>query len=632
MKTKSPIIILAIFCLSFLTIFNSSCKKEEEDLNPDGVITADKTNVHPLEVVTITPANIDFTATEFTATIGDKSVKLVLNDNKLVFIMPEVGSGSYSLTAEIEGKSYYLTYTVTQVEAISDPDAYYADYIQRIASKKSELQASIAVTSDLFNMQQVNTDIAAIDSYVQQSVGNFQGLSSAEKLSCVNFLEANQDLLSEIELSVDSLQMYANDLYSTDSTKGLTDWELKIGMSAVAFTRSVMQVRKSIALFVVTIPAMMPPLTFIGAAAVGVALGNLLYDVYNVYQCEMKLLGTTFSVARDQIFEVEKSIPSEYDNNQQVSLEVLGSYSGFYNVDATSSFAKVNTFITDLVYFKSIFDVLRGWIPFSISASPKTIDEISNAPSSNLFMHAKYLSITNISNNKVSCTTVNQNGVLMVKFITSEQTDQTFNFDITYNHSGFAQITKTVNNAVVKVSSDLAFTYQTSWLTDWRDGGRITFTATGGIPPYQYSVDGGTSYSSNAVVSNLSKGYYNLKIKDSNDFESETQQTFIHATEFIVDELVGYLWTWDGVTFCGDSIWREETPTRIRTCCYGASNANYYYEISPEMSNNDVYHVTGISGFNGFTISLNMLNLTQSTWTILEDGQTVERNYLKVGK
>jgi hypothetical protein len=42
-------------------------------------------------------------------------------------------------------------------------------------------------------------------------------------------------------------------------------------------------------------------------------------------------------------------------------------------------------------------------------------------------------------------------------------------------------------------------------------------TANGGTPSYQYSINGGTTYQSSPVFSNLSSGIYSVKVKDTND-------------------------------------------------------------------------------------------------------------------
>jgi|GEM_PF-602770 len=50
---------------------------------------------------------------------------------------------------------------------------------------------------------------------------------------------------------------------------------------------------------------------------------------------------------------------------------------------------------------------------------------------------------------------------------------------------------------------------------DCMSGASITVNATGGQPPYVYSINGGTSYQSNNVFTNIAAGTYTIKVKDA---------------------------------------------------------------------------------------------------------------------
>lgn len=53
--------------------------------------------------------------------------------------------------------------------------------------------------------------------------------------------------------------------------------------------------------------------------------------------------------------------------------------------------------------------------------------------------------------------------------------------------------------------------------SDCDSGGSITAQATGGVLPYQYSINGGTTYQFSPIFGNLTPGTYNLLVKDSNN-------------------------------------------------------------------------------------------------------------------
>ena len=57
------------------------------------------------------------------------------------------------------------------------------------------------------------------------------------------------------------------------------------------------------------------------------------------------------------------------------------------------------------------------------------------------------------------------------------------------------------------------------------NNGSIIITANGGTPAYQYSINGGTTYQSSPVFSNLGSGIYSVMVKDSNNITTTQSVT-----------------------------------------------------------------------------------------------------------
>ena len=72
---------------------------------------------------------------------------------------------------------------------------------------------------------------------------------------------------------------------------------------------------------------------------------------------------------------------------------------------------------------------------------------------------------------------------------------------VTIENCALVSANITVNNATGTAQTD----------------GSISILPTSGIPPYQYSIDGGTNFSSTATYTGLPIGRYNVVIKDSLD-------------------------------------------------------------------------------------------------------------------
>jgi len=61
--------------------------------------------------------------------------------------------------------------------------------------------------------------------------------------------------------------------------------------------------------------------------------------------------------------------------------------------------------------------------------------------------------------------------------------------------------------------------------------GMVTVNATGGIPPYEYSIDGGATYQAGATFANLGLGTYSFRVRDSNDCVADAGATINEPTQ-----------------------------------------------------------------------------------------------------
>ena len=75
-------------------------------------------------------------------------------------------------------------------------------------------------------------------------------------------------------------------------------------------------------------------------------------------------------------------------------------------------------------------------------------------------------------------------------------------------------ISSQTNITIVNKPNTLLATTSVNPATCLNPTGTITITATGGVIPYQYSIDNGVSYVSSNVFTNLSPGTYTIKVRD----------------------------------------------------------------------------------------------------------------------
>jgi hypothetical protein len=119
------------------------------------------------------------------------------------------------------------------------------------------------------------------------------------------------------------------------------------------------------------------------------------------------------------------------------------------------------------------------------------------------------------------------------------------NEDLTALYAGSYTVTATTNGGATKVrgvnitepATNVSFTFaKKAYLTadmscTNANDAEITFTAQGGtttaLKPYEYSINNGSSYSTNAVFSSLSVGTYTLVVRDGNGCVTATQTAVV---------------------------------------------------------------------------------------------------------
>ncbi len=85
---------------------------------------------------------------------------------------------------------------------------------------------------------------------------------------------------------------------------------------------------------------------------------------------------------------------------------------------------------------------------------------------------------------------------------------------------------------------ELDFEISFSPVTEFGESdGEIVFHATGGLPPYEYSIDGGASFQSDSVFSNLPEGSYALVVRDSDDC-SKSIGFFLFVCDLSIDDII----------------------------------------------------------------------------------------------
>lgn len=139
--------------------------------------------------------------------------------------------------------------------------------------------------------------------------------------------------------------------------------------------------------------------------------------------------------------------------------------------------------------------------------------------------------------------------------------------------------------------------------------GRLTITANGGVPSYQYSIDGGVTYSTSSVFNNLVPGTYFVKVKDSLGDESSVQSATI-----VITPSPTYSLTMSTTQISGGGMFTITPPQNlpptetIQFKLTQVSSLIYYPEpttlipVQPTPSYNNVVTFTSPIGLGGMTL------------------------------
>lgn len=134
--------------------------------------------------------------------------------------------------------------------------------------------------------------------------------------------------------------------------------------------------------------------------------------------------------------------------------------------------------------------------------------------------------------------------------------------------------------------------------------GSITLTASGGVPPYQYSYDNGVTYINSPIKSNLCGGNYSIILKDS-------EGTTLTKT-FVMSQRV------TSTTYNIDLVYISEVTTGVNTV-----ETNYEIQITPPLPNG-VEMTFDVILASRFVRTPN-INSASSTFTpqVIKNGQTI---------
>ena len=144
-----------VFTILLITI--SACQKEEIEENtlPNSSVQLEKSTYAPFELALIEINNLTIEDSIYSGSIdGVHSVDLFNIDNKLVFSVPDIIDGSHTLSCNLGGKDFNISFNSVSLSAIADPVLYVNNYLAEYNSLKNLnlVNADSLNPTDKFNL------------------------------------------------------------------------------------------------------------------------------------------------------------------------------------------------------------------------------------------------------------------------------------------------------------------------------------------------------------------------------------------------------------------------------------------------------------------------------------------------
>ena len=546
------------YLLSGILIFSTilfSCKKDEtvepnnDNNGGNGQTTApvddielSKLNFYVFEVAHASLNNgLNPDSSSYQGFINGVSTHIEVKDGSIYFFIPDVPSGNYNLTVNIDGDSYSTkNFNVTKLAITPNPSSYVSNLTSDVNVKIQELREITDSLSNHINSSIAHQDINNLENHFNQLIVDFNNLSPADQQIAVDVCNANIQGILDFELAVNALVFqyppYMKSTYNylddvdnrTTSVKNAVKEAIKANKYYIGTTAVAGAIIGGV------------PTAGLGAgpgAAIGAGLATayvvLLDDkVHKAVEQRVKDICEPITSFFSSIF---KPSNLQFSDGQPLTMQATGDFNSLYSGNATT-----NSFRSELT--NSIIDFSNSWenikanVPWNISSSVTNPNNISSPTLYNgVPIHAQYFTVSTITNNS-SVQLVNYqniNGELVVEYTTQSTTPE--NFDMIVEYSSFMG---TLTEVIPTTISDGAL----NWTANGRpahnmvlptscnpqsNDGSISMYWSGGQPPYQVSKDGGQTWQtptnpaqlpsnvSHHTYSNLPCITYTITVKDA---------------------------------------------------------------------------------------------------------------------
>lgn len=475
MKTKIQRIAFISSVFLFLSVI--SCKKEKKsvEIQPVNIKTAE-TGFTPYELVQVPLPEMNDDNSETTAELSGKNIRIQILQNIAYFFAPDLGPGDYVINFKLRERSFSVNLKLLQTTGVNGAAVYAAEMEKEIDSAATSLE-QYAGNQDLDPEQKAAAlaDRQRYTGLLKNYKVQYEELTATEKQVFAKVIAANEGWIKELRsllaspgikklnLRVQASAITVDDLELAQKN-ALTEWLV----SSRTLLRNITKLAGLI--FVMPVTGSIP---LIGTIGTGIALGYMVTEVTASLSQNLAMLSVVLNTAFLPYQELSSGdfTTDIYNDSQEKTYNataafrrlVLGDESNIELADILRSF-------TDTYgNFKKSLNELTQKIPASFKPNLSIANFKSDIQSLKRNINSKYISVSNITNNKVQLFFSRMaDGAIKLSATTSADTEQEFSYDINYSNPGFSsKVLKKTIKAKVKPEIDSTAIYTRAAVGRW---------------------------------------------------------------------------------------------------------------------------------------------------------------------
>jgi len=444
---------ISILC-AVLLLFATGCKKKSTP-SPAAAsyFVADQQSTKPYQIATLTAVNIELTEEKYEGTFNGNPLTLGGGGSTLSFMVPDVAPGTYDVVVKIKDATHTFKYTVEGAPTIADPAQYIKDAIGAMRYSDAELEQMKTDVARYPGAESDGTTLAQIDAIKKiydEMEQKFEAATDEEKAVAAKIMAANPTLFSRVAFDPNPTRLDSNGV-GLFKTSGTIHTPEQIGDDLDRFITSSCKMIWGACAVNLLVLNVAPAQFKLAAALTAGATAGLIYVVNSrLIEGTAQAIFRFDALTMKEMAQQKSTAVATFTNGASYKMNITSRYQNLNktcSTDNSSTLASISSAMDEFGnVWNKYFGKLSSW--FNIG-KPYHFKNVSRSASKQLSVNAKFLTIKNISNDKVTATTQNDNGQFIVKFSTTEPGSQEFTYDIVYEAPGFASYTQPMSGKIL---------------------------------------------------------------------------------------------------------------------------------------------------------------------------------------